>query len=213
MEEKRQENNFTNAFASRLNFWLWYNGMTQKALADKMNVGTSTVSNWCKGLKTPRGNKIDLLCEALGCDREDLFTEPKDKKDVKTVSIPVFSYVSAGTGMLADENVDHYIAIPSTLKRRDEYFGLIVRGDSMNPDIRDGDTVIVKKQNIAEDGDIVIALVNGDEGYCKQFVPFKGGISLVSSNPIYKPMIFSSEDIEQVPVQILGVVKQLIREL
>ena len=212
MNTKENGSDFNKTVAARLNYYLWLNGMTQKSLADKLNVGTSTVSNWCLGLKTPRSDKIDKICEIFGCDRVDLVAEPKDKTDIRTASIPVFSYVSAGSGVYADENIEQYIAIPASLKRHDDYFGLRVRGDSMMPDIKDGDIVVVKKQPTAEDGETVIALVNGDEGYCKKFVPFENGISLVSNNPEYKPMIFSSEQIDSVPVQILGVVKQLVRE-
>ena len=80
MDKRNEENNFNKVFANRLNYYLWYNGMTQKALADRLGVGTSTVSNWCKGLKAPRVNKIDMMCDIFGCDRADLVEEPKEKR-------------------------------------------------------------------------------------------------------------------------------------
>lgn len=204
---------FNKVFSNRLKHYLQENEMSQKALADRLGVGTSSVSNWCLGIKTPRMDKVDMMCEVFGCDRSDLMEMPKNEQEVKTESIPVFSYVSAGRGVFASDNIDRYIAIPSSLKRHDDYFGLKVRGDSMSPDIQNGDTLIIRKQSTASDGDIVIALVNGDEGYVKKFVPFKGGITLVSTNPAYKPMIFTTEEIDSVPVKILGIVKQLVREI
>ena len=80
MDKRNDDNSFNKVFAARLNYYLWYNGMTQKALADKLGVGTSTVSNWCKGLKAPRVDKIDAMCELFGCNRADLVAEP-DKKE------------------------------------------------------------------------------------------------------------------------------------
>ena len=213
MKNISPDEQFNKTLANRIRYHLHENGMSQKDLADRLHVGTSTVSNWCNGTKDPRMPKIDAMCEIFGCDRSDLFEMPKNRKEVKTISIPVFAYVSAGNGMFADDTIDSYIAIPSSLKRHDEYFGLRVRGDSMTPEIRDNDIVIVKKQPTAHEGDTVIALVNGDEGYCKKFVPFDGGVSLVSNNPAYHPMIFSNEQIESTPVTILGVVKQLVREM
>ncbi len=212
-ESKQFEKEFNKVFANRLNYYLQEFKMTQKSLADKLNVGTSTVSNWAKGLKSPRMDKVDAMCEIFGCSRSDLVEMPKDNKEVKTISIPVFTYVSAGNGVYADSNIERYVAVPSSLIRNDEYFGLRVRGDSMLPEIRNNDVVIVKKQDTAEDGDTVIALVNGDEGYCKKFVTFGKGISLVSHNPAYNPMIFTYDQVESTPVKILGVVKQLIREM
>ena len=81
MEKRNEENSFNKVFAARLNYYLWYHGMTQKALADKLNVGTSTVSNWCKGLKAPRVDKIDMMCDIFGCDRADLVEAPKEKNE------------------------------------------------------------------------------------------------------------------------------------
>ena len=79
MYRKNEDNNFNKVFANRLNYYLWYNGMTQKALADRLGVSTSTVSNWCMGQKAPRVDKIDAMCEIFDCDRADLVEEPKEK--------------------------------------------------------------------------------------------------------------------------------------
>ena len=85
-----------------------------------------------------------------------------------------------------------------------EYFGLRIKGDSMMPTIRDGDTVIVRKQDDAETDQIVIAMVNGNDATCKRLMKYDGGISLISFNPAYPPMMFSNDQIEKLPVKIIG---------
>jgi repressor LexA len=90
-----------------------------------------------------------------------------------------------------------------------EYFGLRVRGNSMEPKISDGDVVIVRKQSDADDGDLVIALVNGDDAVVKRLKKYADGIALVSNNPAYQPMYFSRAEIDSCPVEIIGKVKEL----
>ena len=79
----------------------------------------------------------------------------------------------------------------------------------MEPKFSEGDVVIVRQQDDAESGDIVIATVNGDEATCKRLRKYRDGIELVSSNPSYEPMFFSNTDIIQKPVRILGRVVEL----
>ena len=73
----------------------------------------------------------------------------------------------------------------------------------------EGDVVIVRQQNDAESGDIVIATVNGDTATCKRLRKYRDGIELVSNNPSYEPMFFSNKEIENKPVKIIGKVVEL----
>jgi repressor LexA len=79
----------------------------------------------------------------------------------------------------------------------------------MEPRIRDGDVVIVRKQSDADDGDLVIALVNGADAVVKRLKKYADGIALISTNPAYEPMYFSQADIESHPVEIIGKVREL----
>ena len=83
----------------------------------------------------------------------------------------------------------------------------------MEPKISDGDIVIVRQQEDAESGDIVIACVNGDEATCKRLRKYKDGIELISNNPSYEPMFFSNQEIAERPVTILGRVVELRAKL
>ena len=76
------ENNFNSLFAKNLRFFLEKNNMTQLELSKKLNVGTTSVYNWCNGIKTPRMDKVDKMCQIFGCRRSDLITDSYVSNDV-----------------------------------------------------------------------------------------------------------------------------------
>lgn len=106
--------------------------------------------------------------------------------------------------MEAIEEILDYEEIPAAMAATGEYFALKIKGDSMEPRICDGDVVIVRRQEDAESGDLVIALVNGSDATCKRLQKYANGLSLVSNNPTYEPMYFSQEDVQDKPVRIIG---------
>lgn len=118
--------------------------------------------------------------------------------------VPVLGYVRAGIPMDAVEYIIDYEEISEEMARQGEFFGLQIKGDSMEPRIKEGDVVIVRKQSTIENGEIAIVLVNGDEATIKKVQKFDGGINLVPSNPAYNVMTYTNEQIEKLPVQILG---------
>lgn len=79
----------------------------------------------------------------------------------------------------------------------------------MEPRICEGDVVIVRQQDDAESGELVIAMINGDEATCKRLKKYAGGIMLLSNNPKYEPMVFTNNEISEKPVKILGKVVEL----
>lgn len=91
----------------------------------------------------------------------------------KTVKLPVLGVIRAGTPILAVENIIGWEEVPEEDIKDGEYFFLKVTGDSMiNEHIPDGSLVLVRKQDYAESGDIVVALVNGEEATVKKYKPF-----------------------------------------
>ena len=90
-----------------------------------------------------------------------------------------------------------------------DFFGLQIHGDSMEPKMSEGDVVIVRKQDDAENGQIIIATVNGTDATCKRLRKYRDGIELISNNPSYEPMFFTNEEIESKPVKIIGRVVEL----
>lgn len=127
----------------------------------------------------------------------------------KAVQIPVLGRVAAGVPISAVEDILDYEDISDDMARTGKFFALKIKGDSMMPKIENGSVVIVRQQEDAESGNIVVALVNGNDAVCKKLVKSDRGISLVSLNPNYDPMYYSSEDITTMPVRIIGKVVEI----
>ena len=130
----------------------------------------------------------------------------------KSNIVKVLGRVAAGIPLEAITDIVDEEEIPEELARTGEFFGLRISGDSMEPDIHNGDTVIVKRQDDAESDEIVIALVNGNDGVCKRLKKYADSIALISLNPNYEPMYFNQEEIEKKPVKIIGKVVELRRK-
>lgn len=178
---------------------------TQQELAEYIGVSQAAVSSWCAGSKTPRMNKIDKICEFLGVQRSAILgTGVIAPPSAGTVRIPVFARVAAGIPIDAIDDVVDWEEITEDMSKTGEYFGLKIKGDSMQPRIAEGDTVIVRQQPDAESGDVVIVRINGDTATCKRLAKYASGISLISFNPLYEPMNFTNEEIEKIPVEIIG---------
>lgn len=207
-----EESDFKPLFAKNLNRLLALHNMTQAELAERMHVSTATTSNWCKGIKLPRMDKVDKMCSIFGCLRSDLLEDKgylQGKKQSKGIIINVLGRVAAGIPIEAIEDIIDTEEISSDMARTGEFFGLKIHGDSMEPRMCEGDVVIVRRQDDAESGEIVIATVNGSDATCKRLRKYRDGIELISNNPAYNPMFYSNEDIENKPVRIIGKVVEL----
>ena len=180
---------FNEIFSARLRYYMAQYDMTQAELAKKLGVGTTSVSNWVLGIKTPRMDKLDKMCELFHCKRRNLMELPTVGSDeVSALRIPVFGAVAAGEPIEAIENIRDYVDIPTDWVG--EYRGFVVHGDSMSPRIQDGDILIVKKQNDAESGDVVVAITDGC-ATVKKLIKHKDYVTLQPFNPNYEPMMFS----------------------
>lgn len=174
---------------------------------------SSTFTSWKTGKYTPKQEKLQQIADYFGVSVAWLMGISDNRNgSPSTVKIPVFSSVSAGTAKWnASEYVIGYEEIPSAVAESSEYFGLKISGDSMSPSIQNGDTVIVRKTNTADSGNIVIALINGEDGICKKLIRRQDGIILKSLNEEYGNFEYSNEEIKNLPVTIVGIVEQLRR--
>ena len=127
------------------------------------------------------------------------------------VSIPVVGRIAAGAPVLAEEHVEEYLAVPDTFAAEEEHFALRVTGDSMiGAGILDGDTVVVRRQDVAEDGAIVAAQMPGpaeDEATVKRLRRRGRRITLVSENPTIEP--FDLPDGGRILGQVVAVLRRL----
>ena len=129
------------------------------------------------------------------------------------VSLPIVGNVAAGQPILAEENIEEYFPVPAEMVPSGESFILKVRGDSMiNAGIFSGDQIFVNCCDTARNGDIVVAIINGDEATIKKGKKSDVGMLLQPFNNNYEPLIFTYDEMESIPVTIVGIVKKLKRE-
>lgn len=187
--------------------------LTMKQVADYVGVSEATVSRWESGNIANMGrDKIALLSQILKITPGAIAGYDSYQKDLgkkAAVKIPVLGLVRAGIPMDAVEYIIDYEEISEDMARQGEFFGLQIKGDSMEPKISEGDVVIVRKQPDVESGEIAIVLVNGDEATIKKVQKFNGGINLIPSNPAYDVMTYTNEQIEKLPIRVLGKVVEL----
>ncbi len=138
--------------------------------------------------------------------------EKKDKLGNLVVEIPLLGTVKAGYDYLAQENWIGTVDIDKKLAESGELFALQIKGDSMSPVLIEDDIVIIKKQDDFENGDIVVAIINGDEATIKKGKKSENSILLQPLNTNYEPLIFTYDEMKSIPVTIVGIVKQLKRE-
>ena len=160
------------------------------------------------------GMSFDELLQMLDDDIRIQYESKIESKAVNgLVKIPVVGRVAAGMPIFAEENIIDSTEISSELKRRGDFFGLIIRGDSMYPKIEDGDMVVVRVQENVEDGEIAVVRVNGDDATCKVIRRDDKHIYLQSINPMYMPMTYDLDDMEKMPIEIVGKVFEIRRKL
>ncbi len=197
--------------ANRIRTALDIRNMKQADLVEKTKIGKSSISTYLSGAYEPKQKNIYRIASALDVDESWLmgFDVPMERKNIsfqtsKGIKIPVLGRVPAGVPIEAVEDIIDYEEIPVEMAKDGEFFGLQIKGDSMEPRICEGDVVIVRKQDDAESGDLVIAMINGDEATCKRLMKYSDGIRLMPSNPTYEPLYFSNKEIEEKPVKIIG---------
>ena len=137
------------------------------------------------------------VIEGSGPPRANLSPPPSHIIDARTVSIPVMGRIAAGTPISAIQNHTHDIAVPPDILTNGEHFALEVKGDSMiEAGIHDGDTVIIRRCNTAENGDIIVALVENEEATLKRLRKKGSTVALEAANPEFKTRIFGPDQIE-----------------
>ena len=193
----------------------YYMNLHQKERNDvckDLGIKYTTLTDWINGKTYPRIDKIEAMAQYFGISKADL-VEERNKSESVGVMIPLLGRVAAGVPISAVENIIGQEEISRSMAITGEFFALRIKGDSMSPYIMDGDIVVVRQQNDADSGDVVIALVNGHDGVCKKLRKMETGIALVSVNPAYDPLIFDHREIDSIPVYIMGKVIEIRRTI
>lgn len=187
-------------------------GMTQEELAAKLGYkNKSSIAKIETGTNDIVQSKVVEFANILDTTVAYLMgweNIPNNSKR-KGVAINVLGRVAADTPIEAVEDIIDTEEITEELAKTGTFFGLKIHGNSMEPKMSEGDIVIVRQQDDAESGEVVIVTVNGTDATCKRLRKYRDGIELISNNPSYEPIFFTNEEIENKPVKIIGRVVEL----
>ena len=208
-------------FAKNLKYYMALNKKDRIDVCRDLEIPYTTFAEWYNARIYPRIDKIQLLANYFDIKKSDL-VENKEKFDKSITGVPkknegsavifVYGTIPAGVPLECIEDVIDTEEIPvDMLKGGKEYFALKIKGDSMEPDYLDGDIIILQRKEDCENGEDCCVMVNGSEGTFKRVFKTENGIVLQPLNNKYQPMIFSNEQILNLPVRILGVFEELRR--
>ena len=133
---------------------------------------------------------------------------PSEDTGYESIAIPVMGRIAAGVPISAIQHQSHTVAVPPEMLAGGDHFALEVRGDSMiEAGILDGDTVLIKKQDTANSGDIVVALVDDEEATLKRLRKKGASIALEAANPAYETRIFGPDRVA-VQGRLIGLLRK-----
>lgn len=183
--------------------------VSQQNVADYLEITRQAYSNYENGNRTPDNEMLLKLAEYFDVSVDYLLRGKESAPISAGVSIPVLGDVAAGIPIEAITDILDYEEIDATMARTGSFFGLRIKGSSMEPRMQDGDVVIVRQQDTAENGDTVVVLVNGNSATVKKIKYGPDGITLLPTNPVYDPMFYSAAEVEDLPVKVIGKVVEL----
>lgn len=183
---------------------------TQSYVGKQIGVSDRVLGYYESDNRFPKDEKILKALASLYNVTVDYLLGESQHENGNKALIPVLGTVQAGIPIEAVQDVLDYEEIaPELVAHGDEYFALRVKGSSMEPRMREGDVVIVRKQSDVNHDDTAIVLVNGNEATIKRVLKSEAGIMLAPNNPAFEPKFYSNKDIKELPVVILGKVVEL----
>ena len=187
-------------------------GLTQIDLAQILHVNQTTISKWEKGKTIPDILTLNELSNFFNVSIDYLLgNNPSLPKGIK---IPVLGIIPAGVPIEAIENVLDYEEIsPDMVRGGKEFFALKIKGDSMSPKYLEGDVVIFQKLDCAETNDDCAVYVNGYDATFKRIRKTEQGLTLQPINSNYDPLFFNPEQVENLPVRIIGKAVEIRRKI
>ena len=211
-----------NNFASNLKHLRVQNKLTQEELASKLGKDYSTIGKWELGQRTPVMSDVIKIAELFNISLQSLIGssviyDNAERVNVlsDSIQIPVLGVIKAGIPIEAQQDILEYVDIPKEwIKGGKQYYGLKISGDSMAPKYEENDIVIFE-----QNGDYILAnnkdcavMVNGYDATFKNVTINENGITLVPLNlnnqDNYLPTFYNKEQIENLPVKIVGIAKE-----
>ena len=199
--EKRKEavELIRKTFGENLKYYLNARGKTQNDLAAYLGVTRGAVSQWANGYRTPSAEVADKIAEWLNIERDDLASERPEPNAsfVPSIQAPLFESVSAGLGTTKAEPIGTFPCVVKTQEEAENTLCVIVEGDSMSPDIENGDIIQVRKQTSVDNGDTAVILLDDTDFFVKKVEYGVDYIRLISLNKNYQPIILKGADVQR----------------
>ena len=194
------------------------NNLTQQQLADKLHINQQNIARYELNQRTIKMDFLLELCKLFNV-KLDYFV-PNNTSFVNleedTINIKVLGRIPAGIPFEAIEDIIKYIDIPKewTFDNK-EYFGLLIDGNSMSPKYQNGDIVIFQKceDHIKCNNKDCAVMVNGNDATFKKFIFNNNGVILQPYNMEYETKSFTPEEVQELPVKLVGFAVQIRRDL
>lgn len=174
---------------------------TIREMAESFNISVKGAYDHIKALE----KKGRIKCDG-NRSRTIEILDKQSAPEPETIQIPILGKVAAGLPLLAEENFEDSLNMPAARFNGGNFFALHVSGDSMQDiGILDGDLAIFIQKNTAENGDVVVAMINDEAYTLKRFYKEKNRIKLKAENPVYPPIYTQN-------VKVLGKLKSIVRD-
>lgn len=191
--------------------------LTQAELASYLDVSRSTVAMWEAGKSEPDLQALNRIANKFGITSDELLGRTAchtDKDTPFSIRIPVYGNIAAGIPIEAimdydPDTADDWEEISEDLARNGSHIALRIKGSSMEPRMKTGDVIIIRVQPDVDNGDIAAVRVNGDEVTCKKINKTSDGLMLIPLNTEYETKFYTAQQIEELPVVIIGKVVEL----
>ncbi|WP_255575579.1 LexA family protein [Caproiciproducens faecalis] len=186
------------------------NKLKQQELSKIINVSQASLSGYENGKYEPDNQTLLDLAAFFGVTTDYLLGNDEIPELSKSSrKVPVLKSLRPEIPAESSREIVGYEEISEEMAKQGEFFAIKMHGDSMEPRIQDGDTVIVQNRTAVESGDVAVVSVSGDEATIKKIAKFGSGITLIPYNPKYDLVSYSKEDLIKLPVVILGKAVQL----
>lgn len=210
VKQYRADNNLSmDDFAKRCSLSKGYISMIENGINPRNSKPIAPTLPSIMKIASAMNIELDELLKMMDGGQKVTLVSSKEPEKKGGVVINVLGRVAAGVPIEAIEDIIDTEEITEELAKTGTFFGLQIHGNSMEPKMSEGDIVIVRQQDDAESGEIVIVTVNGTDATCKRLRKYRDGIELISNNPSYEPIFFTNEEIESKPVRIIGRVVEL----
>lgn len=191
-------------------------GISAGELGERIGKSRATIYRYENGdIEDIPATVLRAIAKELGTTLDDLIDwqdadefarEIEANEPPEHVWIPIVGRVAAGQPMYAEDNIEGYLLVdsPLALSMPGSLFALRIAGDSMEPEIKKGSIALVRHQEDADTGDVVIVRVNGEDATCKRIKKTAAGLTLLPANPAYDMQSYTWAEVAETPVSIVG---------